>query len=152
MNGNQTERALVIIKPDGVAKRLVGRILARIEELNLVITNAKMVKLTTQDCQRLYNKTRHNLPHIYTAVEKHMTENFSIVVVVEGENAVEKVYKLRGPTNLTEAPIGTIRHDFIDDETRNLFARGVYLGNLMHASENISESEFEISLFFKKGR
>ncbi len=152
MGQNQTERTLVIIKPDGIAKRLTGKILARVEELGLVIMGIKMIKLTSHDCQKMYPKTRQNLPQIYAEVERHLTGEYSVVAIFEGEGAINKVRTLRGPTNLLEAPAGTVRHDLVTDEMRELFRRGIYAGNLMHAPDDKEEADLEINLFFGEGR
>ena len=152
MTENPIERTLIIIKPDGIARRLAGKILARVEELGLVIVGIKMIKLTPQDCQKMYPKTRQNLPQIYTEVEEHLTGEYSVVAIFEGEGAINKVRTLRGPTNLLEAPAGTIRHDLVTDETRELFRQGIYAGNLMHAPDDKKDVGLEINLFFGEGR
>lgn len=144
------EQTLIIIKPDGVEKRLVGKILARIEALGLTVKDVRQKTLSQGECRRLYPKTRETLPEIYAAVETHMTGSPSIIVLIEGVDAVAEVRKLRGPTNLLEAPPGTVRRDFVTEEERDYFAQGHYRGNRMHASGSYDEAQSEISLFFDR--
>ncbi len=150
MTDKKIETTVVIIKPDGIEKRLVGKVITRIEELGLTIKDIQRKKLNPEQCQKLYPKTRNNLPEIYASVEKHMTENFSIILMVEGENAIQKVQVIRGPTNLLQAPKGTVRRDLITDQERELFKQGKNVQNVMHASDNPKEAELEIELFFGK--
>jgi len=152
MTGKNTERTLVIIKPDGIEKRLVGKIIARVEELGLIVKRIQDKRLSPGQCRKFYPKTRKNLPEIYAAVEKHMTGNFSIVLVVEGENAFKKIRDLRGPTDLLQAPSGSIRRDFVTDEERELFSQGKNVKNVMHAPDDKAEAELEIELLFGKRR
>lgn len=150
MIDKEIERTIVIIKPDGIKKRLVGKVIARVEGLCLTIKDIQRKKLTPEECQKLYPKTRKNLPKIYAAVEKHMTEDFSIILMAEGENAVQRVRAIRGPTNLLQAPGGTIRRDLITDEERELFRQGKNVQNVMHAPDDQREAELETELFFGK--
>jgi len=144
------EKTLVIIKPDGIEKRLVGKVIARVEDFGLTIKRIQMRKLSREECRKLYPHTRQNLPAIYASVEKYMTENSSIIFMAEGKDAIEKVRTIRGPTNLLQAPKGTIRRDFITDEERQLFRQGKNVKNVMHASDDKEEAKFEIELFFGK--
>ncbi|MBU1102350.1 nucleoside-diphosphate kinase [Patescibacteria group bacterium] len=142
------ERTLVIMKPDCVVRGLVGRVLARIEELGLRIVRAQSRVILPDECSNLYAKTKAKLPKIYLAVERAMGEGISIVFIFEGENAVRKAFRLRGSTNLLWARRGTIRRDFITDEERALFRQGKNVRNRMHASKTKAEAEAEIKLFF----
>ena len=144
------ERTLVIIKPDGIEKRLVGKVIARVEELGLVIKGIQSKRISSKECKKLYPKTRKNLPEIYAAVEKHMTKNPSIILIVQGPDAIQKVRKIRGSTNLLQAPVETIRRDFVTDEERELFRQGKNVKNVMHAPDDKEEAEFEIKLLFDK--
>lgn len=150
MTDKKIETTVVIIKPDGIEKRLVGKVITIIEGLGLTIKDIQKNKLTPEQCQKLYPKTRKNLPEIYAAVENHMTKNFSIILMAEGENAIQKVQAIRGPTNLLQAPEGTVRRDLITDEERELFKHGKNVQNVMHASDNLEEANLEIELFFGK--
>ena len=142
------ERTLVIIKPDGLKKNVVGKIIARIEASGLTIKRIQTKKISSEDCKKLYSKTRKQLPEIYAAVEKHMIKNPSIILIVEGPAAIQKVRKIRGSTNLLETPVGTVRRDFVTDEERELFRQGRNVKNVMHAADDKEEAEFEINLLF----
>jgi len=144
------ERTIVIIKPDGIKKGLVGKVIARVEELGLTIGEIQRRKLTPEECSVLYPKTKKNLPEIYAAVVKHMTESFSIIFIAEGEDAIQKVRAIRGPTDLLRAPKGTVRRDFITEEERELFRQGKNVKNVMHAADDKEEADREIALFFGK--
>jgi len=146
----KVERTVVIVKPDAIERRLVGKVIARIEALGLKIGQIKRKKLTPEECRKFYPKTRKNLPKIYAAVEKLMTENFSIVFIAEGEDAIKKVITIKGPTDLLSAPKGTIRRDFVTDKERKLHSQGKSVRNVMHAPDDKAEAEFEIELLFGK--
>ncbi|MFH1036661.1 MAG: nucleoside-diphosphate kinase [Patescibacteria group bacterium] len=150
VKGKDIERTLVIIKPDCIEKRLVGKVISRIEDLGLIIADVKSKMISSEECSALYVRTKVNLPEIYAAVEKVMMESPSIILVVEGEDAIRKVFELRGLTNLLQTPEGTIRRDFITDAERELFRQGKHVKNLMHAAEDKKEAEFEVGLFFGK--
>lgn len=148
MTGQGRERTFVIVKPDGIEKGLFEGIIARVRELDLSVSQIQTRKLSSEECQKLYPKTRKNLPEIYVAVERHMTESYSIIFIAEGKNAVAKVRGIRGPTDLLQAPEGTVRRDFITDEERELFKQGKNVRNVMHAPDDKEEAELEIELLF----
>lgn len=148
MKKENIERTLIIIKPDGIEKRVVGCVIARVESLGLSIVQIQWRKISLEECDVLYPKTKQNLPEIYAAVVKHMTGNFSIIFITEGENAIQKVKALRGPTDLLNAPVGTVRRDFITDEERELFRQGKNSKNVIHAADDKAEAKTEIELFF----
>ncbi len=144
----KTERTLVIMKPDCVVSGLMGRVLARIEELGLRIVQVQSRIILPDECSLLYANTKAKLPEIYRAVERAMGEGISIIFIFEGENAVCKAFRLRGPTNLLRARRGTIRRDFITNAERALFRQGRNVRNRMHASRTKAEAKAEIKLFF----
>lgn len=146
------EQTLVIIKPDAVEDKLVGAIIYRIEKRGFKLINALMRSLTPEECLGLYPVTYARLPLIYQRVERLMTQNPSLILLIEGSEAVRQMFALRGPTNLLEAPVGTIRRDLITDVQRLLFAKGKNVKNLMHAPETPEEAEAQIQMFFEKKR
>lgn len=146
----KAERTLVILKPDAMEKKVARQIIIRIKKLGLVIKKVQRKKLSLEDCQKLYPKTSNNLPEIFKLVEQYLTESFSIFLIIEGEEAIQKVRGIRGPTDLLQAPAGTVRYDFITDEERELFRQGKNVKNIMHASGTQEEAESEIELFFGK--
>lgn len=146
------ERTLVILKPDAIEKKVVGKIISRIENLGFAISQIQRRKISLRECQKLYPKTKERYREIFAGVVKYLTKNPSFILVVEGKGAVEKVQALRGPTELPRASRGTIRRDFVTGEERKLFKQGIYVKNVMHASGDRKEAEFEIGLFFGKRR
>lgn len=146
--GEKVERTLVILKPDAMEKKVAGQIIIRIKKLGLAIKKTQRKKLSLGECQKLYPKTKENLPEIFKLVEQYLTENFSIFLIIEGEESVQKVRGIRGPTDLLQAPAGTVRYNFVTDEERDLFRQGKNVKNIMHASGTQEEAKLEIELFF----
>ncbi len=114
-------QTLLIANPDAIEDGLVGVIISRIEEHGFRLVDSLMHSLTSEECSKLYPITQARLPLIYQKVEEFMTQNPSLILLVEGPGAVRTVFAIRGPTNLLKAPVGTIRRDFITDEKRRLF-------------------------------
>lgn len=173
-NHPKKERTLVIIKPDGVQRSLVGEIISRFERVGLKMTALKMVMATEQQCWDHYNKDDEwflrkgatvvenrksaGLPIEKEAIEygrdiigimvHYITASPVIALVLEGNAATGVVTKLVGSTEPTTADIGTIRGDFALDsyQIANQDERGVR--NLIHCSENPEEAEREIKIWF----
>ncbi len=168
------ERTLVIIKPDGIQRSLVGEILSRFERVGLKMTALKMVMAQEQQCWDHYNKDDEwflkkgtqlveNLQNAGLPVEKeaieygrgiinvlveYMTASPVIVMILEGNAATAVVTKLVGGTEPTTSDIGTIRGDYAIDsyQMANQDNRGVR--NLMHCSESPEEAERELKIWF----
>ena len=130
------ERTLLIIKPDGVARGYVGRIIERIERKGLFITGLKMMRLDEEQARRMYSV--HEGRDFYEALVRYIQSGPLVAAVVEGKSAVEIVRKLAGPTFGSEAPAGTIRGDFA---VSNRY-------NLVHASDSRESVERELPIFF----
>lgn len=130
------ERTLVIVKPDGVARGLVGKIIARYEAKGLVL-NA--LELRTADADLA---ARHYAEHVgqpyYPGLESFITSGPVVVMVLAGERAIEAVRILNGPTDSALAAPGTIRGDYSLFKNRNL----------VHASDSVPAAEHEIGLWF----
>ncbi len=141
-----TERTLVLIKPDGVKRGLIGRIIQRFEDAGLKIVAMKMVWIDKDLAERHYEA--HKGKPFFETLVKYITEGPVVAMVLEGVDAVNVVRKIVGPTDPREAPPGTIRGDFahvamtVADEKR----RG--LPNIIHASGSKEEAEKEIYLWF----
>jgi len=131
------ERTLVILKPDCVQRRLVGRILARFEDKGLRIVAMKMLKLDRPLAERLYSV--HKGRDFYEPLMAFMTSSPCISLVIDGPAAIQVVRGMLGPTAGTEAPPGTIRGDF------GLSSRL----NLVHASDSRESAEREIAILFQ---
>jgi len=130
------EQTLSIIKPDAVAKGVVGKILDRFESNGLRVAATKMMQLSRKDAQDFY--AVHKERPFFTDLVEFMVSGPVVVSVLEGENAVAKNRDLMGATNPKEAAAGTIRADFAE----NIDA------NAVHGSDSLENAEVEIRFFF----
>jgi nucleoside-diphosphate kinase len=130
------ERTLVFIKPDGVKRKLVGRILARFEEKGFDITASKTMMMDLELAKKHY--VEHVERPYFKALSDFITSGPIMAFVLEGERVVEIVRLMMGPTDGGLAPLGTIRGDFALSRQENL----------IHASDSIESSAREIPLFF----
>ncbi|MDD5148274.1 MAG: nucleoside-diphosphate kinase [Candidatus ainarchaeum sp.] len=132
------ERSLIIIKPDAVNRDMAGRIIARFEEKGLKIIGMKMELLHPVKLKEHYSHLKDK--PFYAELEKFMSSIPSILMVVEGKQAVEVVRKMVGPTQGRDANPGTIRGDFsVSNQS-----------NIVHASDSADSAEKEIERFFRK--
>jgi len=130
------ERTLSIIKPDAVAKDVIGEILARFEQVSLKIVAAKMMRLTREDAASFY--AIHSDKPFFDGLVDFMSSGPVMVQVLEGENAVLKNREIMGATNPAEAEAGTIRAAFADSIDRNA----------VHGSDATATAAVEIPFFF----
>lgn len=130
------ERTLSIIKPDAVAKNVIGEIISRFEKAGLRIVAAKMVKLDVESAGGFY--AEHKGKPFYADLIEFMTSGPVVVQVLEGEDAVALNRKLMGATNPEEAEKGTIRADF----AKSIDA------NAVHGSDSTASASREVSYFF----
>lgn len=131
------ERTLSIIKPDAVAKNVIGEIYARFEKAGLKIVAAKMLQLDDESAGGFY--AEHKGKGFYADLIEFMTSGPVMVQVLEGENAVSLNRELMGATNPAEAEAGTIRADF----AKSIDA------NAVHGSDSPTSAEREVGYFFK---
>lgn len=131
------ERTLVIIKPDGVQRGLVGEIIARLERRGLRLVALKMMRVSRDLAERHY--AIHQGKSFYEPLVNYITSDPVIVLVMEGNKAIEAVRQTVGATNPTAAAPGTIRADFALEIGRNL----------IHASDGPETAAFELGLWFK---
>lgn len=131
------ERTLSIIKPDAVAKNVIGEIYARFEQAGLRIVASKMLQLTDETAGGFY--AEHQGKGFYGDLIEFMTSGPVMVQVLEGENAVALNRELMGATNPTEAAPGTIRADYANSID----------ANAVHGSDSPTSAEREVSYFFK---
>ena len=132
------ERTLSIIKPDGVSRNLIGEVIKRLEELGLRIVAMKMIKMTKEQAEGFY-KVHEGKP-FYGSVTDFMSSGPSVVMVLEGKDAIKRYRKLMGATNYKEAEEGTIRKNFATDIEKNI----------VHGSDSIETADFEINYFFNE--
>jgi len=142
------ERSLVLIKPDGVQRGIIGRILSRFEDAGLKYVGMKMVWVNREFARKHY--AAHVEKPFYTGLEKMITEGPIIALAIEGLHAVEVVRKIVGGTEPKTAPPGTIRGDFAHHSYEYTDRKGIAIKNLIHASGNSKEAKQEIDLWFKK--
>jgi nucleoside-diphosphate kinase len=130
------ERTLSIVKPDAVAKNVVGEIYSRFEKNGLKVVAAKMKQLSKQEAEGFY--AVHRERPFFNALVNFMISGPVMVQVLEGENAVLKNRELMGATNPKEAAAGTIRADFADSID----------ANAVHGSDSLENAAIEIAYFF----
>ena len=130
------ERTLSIIKPDAVAKNVIGQILTRFEQADLRVVAAKMVQLSQADAEGFY--AEHKERPFFKDLVSFMTSGPVVVQVLEGEGAVLKNRDLMGATNPKEAAAGTIRADFAESID----------ANAVHGSDSATSAAREIAYFF----
>ncbi len=131
------ERTISIIKPDAVAKNVIGEIYARFEKAGLKIVAAKMLHLSQEQAEGFY--AVHKARPFFKDLVAFMTSGPVMVQVLEGENAIAKNREVMGATNPKDAAPGTIRADFavsIDE-------------NAVHGSDGPDTAKAEIAYFFK---
>ena len=131
-----TERTFSIIKPDAVAKNVIGPITAKLEAAGLRVVASKMVRLTEAQARAFY--AVHKDRPFYAGLVKFMTEGPVVVQVLEGEGAIAKNREVMGATNPEKAAAGTIRKEFAADIERNA----------VHGSDAPETARDEIAFFF----
>jgi len=130
------EQTLSIIKPDAVAKNVVGQILARFEAANLRIAATKKIQLSQADAEEFY--AIHAERPFFKDLVEFMISGPVVVTVLEGENAMQTNRDLMGATNPAEAEAGTIRADFAESID----------ANAVHGSDSVENAVNEINFFF----
>jgi nucleoside-diphosphate kinase len=145
------ERTLVLLKPDAVARGLIGRIVGRFEDNLLKVVAAKMVWMDADLTRRHYFDLEQRYgADVYNLMAEFMQAGPVIALVLEGVEAVACTRKLVGPTYPDQAPPGTIRGDFAHMSRAYANAHGIAVANLVHASGNTDEAEQEIGVWFTK--
>jgi len=131
------ERTLVIIKPDGVQRRLVGRILSRFEDKGLKIVGMKLLQVSDDLARRMY--AEHEGKDFHAPLLEFITACPVVAMALEGLQAVAIVRRLIGPTFGPDAPGGTVRGDFGSSMRYNL----------IHGSDSQASAHREVALFFR---
>ncbi len=130
------ERTLVLVKPDGVQRGLIGEIIARLERRGLRLVAAKFVQVSQELAEAHY--AVHKGKPFYDKLIRYITSGPVMAMVWEGPNAIAAVRQTMGATRPTEAAPGTVRHDFALEIGRNL----------THASDSPETAAQEIALWF----
>lgn len=141
------QRTLVLIKPDGVQRGIVGQVITRFENAGLKIVGMKMVWVTKEFARKHY--AEHIEKKFYPGLEALLTMGPVIAFVLEGVEAVMLVRKIVGPTEPKAAMPGTIRGDFAHMSYAYADVKGLGLKNIIHASDTIETAKKEISLWFR---
>ncbi len=131
------ERTLIIVKPEGVQRGLIGNIITRFEQRGLKFVGLKLIHISTALSEQHYGV--HKGKPFYPGLVKHITSGPVVVGVVEGPKAISVVRTTMGATNAAEAIPGTIRGDF-----------ALEIGfNIIHGSDGPETAQQEINLFFQ---
>lgn len=130
------ERTLVLIKPDGVQRGLIGEIIARLERRGLRLVGAKFLQVSQELAETHY--AIHQGKPFYDGLIAYITSAPVMAMVWEGPNAIAAVRQTMGATRPTEAAPGSVRHDFALEVGRNL----------THASDSVENGQTEVSLWF----
>ena len=130
------ERTLSIIKPDAVAKNVIGKIYSRFETNGLKIVASRMAHLSRQEAEGFY--AVHKARPFFNDLVTFMTSGPVVLMVLEGENAVARNREVMGATDPKKAAEGTIRKDFATDIEKNT----------VHGSDSAENAKIEISYFF----
>ena len=133
------ERTLVLVKPDGVQRSLIGEVISRLEKRGLKLVAMKLMQIDEVLARRHYGE--HAQRPFFPGLVGFITSAPVVAMVWEAENAVEVVRKTMGDTNPANSPMGTIRGDL-----------GLDIGrNLVHGSDSLESAGREIGLFFSPG-
>ncbi len=130
------EKTLAIIKPDAVKKRVIGRIIQRIEDEGFNILGLKMVQLSLEEAKKFY--AVHKDKPFYDSLTEFMSSGPIVVLLLEGEQAIKHWREVMGATNPAEARPGTLRREFGFSIERNA----------VHGSDSPQTAETEIKFFF----
>jgi nucleoside-diphosphate kinase len=130
------ERTLSIVKPDGVKKGLIGEVIKRFEDNGLKVIGMKMVAMSKREAEGFY--AVHREKSFFESLTTFMSSGPAVVMVLEGDNAIQRVRDLMGATNPEEAADGTLRRQFGSNIERNV----------VHGSDAPETAAFEIGYFF----
>jgi nucleoside-diphosphate kinase len=131
------QRTFILLKPETVARGNVGKIITRIEKTNLKIIAMKLIKLSPDQAEILYEI--HKGKSFFRKLVEHITSGPTIVILVEGDKAVATIRKLCGITNPLEAEVGSIR---------KLYGLNITM-NAIHAADSIENAQRESRIFFE---
>jgi nucleoside-diphosphate kinase len=130
------EKTLAIVKPDGVARGVIGEVIKRIEAKELKIAAMKLIRMTKAQAQGFY--AVHKERPFFDSLTDFMTSGPVVVMILTGENAIVKWREMMGATNYEEAAEGTIRREFATNIEKNV----------VHGSDAPETAAFETSYFF----
>ncbi|MFC1647041.1 nucleoside-diphosphate kinase [Patescibacteria group bacterium] len=130
------EKTVVLVKPDGYTKKVVGAVISRFEKAGLDLVGLKMVNLTQEILDVWYE--HHKDKPFFPDLCADMMSTPVVAMVISGEGAIGKVFDICGPTDPAEAGPGTIRRDFGESKPKNV----------VHRSDSVEAAEKEMGLLF----
>lgn len=130
------DRTLAILKPDGVQKNKIGKVIQHLLDAGFTIRGMKMIKLTKETAGAFYEV--HKERPFYAELVKFMTESRIVPIALERENAVAELRKVIGATDPAEAEEGTVRKLYAESKGRNI----------IHASDSDENAKIELAFFF----
>jgi nucleoside-diphosphate kinase len=131
------QKSFVMMKPDAVQRRLMGKVLIRFEEKGLQIIAVKMMHISADLAKEHYGE--HSERPFFNDLVEYITSSAVLAMVIQGDDCISLIRKMVGATNPKESDLGTIRGDFALDTGRNI----------IHASDSPDSAKREISLFFE---
>jgi nucleoside-diphosphate kinase len=138
---------MIIIKPDGVQKKLIGEALSRFEKAGLNINHLEVRKIKKAHAKKFYGHLKNKLhPKIFDNIIEYMTSDKVVIGVLEGVDAASRVRKICGPTNPKQAPKGTIRGDFGEDDLAIRAKQLKATRNIIHSSESHKHAKKEFKI------
>ncbi|MAG07705.1 hypothetical protein CMI46_02720 [Candidatus Pacearchaeota archaeon] len=144
------EQNLIIIKPDGVKKHLVGECLRRFEKKGIEIIDLKVSKLSKKDVRIFYAHLKPKLPRkLFESIVSYLSSGKVVIVIIKGEDIFKKTKNICGVTNPKEAKKGTIRGDFSTDDLNVSAKKLKATKNIIHFSDNKKDFRQEIKLLRK---
>ena len=149
LKNKMIQQTLVLIKPDGIQRGLIGEIIKRFEQRGLKIAGMKMVHADDLIAGKHYNETieeKHG-KHVRDYLTNYLTSGPVVAMVIQGSNAISTVRKIVGSTYPGEADIGTIRGDYAH-ASKDYVKKNNQGHNLIHASENQEDAKNELALWF----
>jgi len=144
------QQTLVLVKPDGVARGLIGEVIKRFEQRGLKIIALKLVKVDIDHAKKHYTEDiakRHG-EKIRNQNLDFITEGPVVAMIIEGIDAIENVRKLTGATESKSALPGTIRGDFSHASYGHADEKGIVIKNVIHASGDEADAKHELALWF----
>lgn len=144
------EKTLVLIKPEGIQRGLIGKIISRFEDAGLKIIAMKQVWVDKEFAKKHYTEdiAKRRGEKVRKALLDYIVEGPVIAIVLEGVNAIENTRKIVGGTEPKSAPPGTIRGDFAHVSFAYADKKNIAIKNLIHASSDKKDAKREIALWF----
>ncbi|MGV8152413.1 MAG: nucleoside-diphosphate kinase [Candidatus Nanoarchaeia archaeon] len=144
------EQTLVLVKPDGVERQLIGEIIKRFEQRGFKIVGLKLVKVDMDMAQKHYTEdiTQRRGERVRNSLLKYLTEGPVVAIAIQGVDAIENIRKLVGATESKAALPGTIRGDYSHISYSHADEKNIPVKNLIHASSDKEDAKRELSLWF----